>query len=240
MKRVSRSRKAIQLSLVLLILITFGYFFLRNQVDYASIAYPPIPELHYKFIDDAVEHCKIPMTKRGFIAAVAFAESTFHADARSGAGAVGVMQLLRGTGYGTAIKYQIAGLNANTFTDPGISYKMGTCYIHYLMGEIAGNYNPENWDNENMLAAIMVGYNAGPASGKNYLRVVGTNPQSGRRSAYSGPVGYAHKVIRATPVYNLDFARYDQRAVSEPLEPLTKVRELVWSYFLREDASVEE
>lgn len=224
MRRVSNPRRAIKLVLLVAFVVMVGLLFTLSKQPWAAIAYPPIPPHHYRLIKEAIKHCKIPEDKAGFIAAVAYAESTFHEGSESGAGAIGVMQLLRGTGKGVADKYQIGGLSAKTFTDPAISYKLGTCYIHYLMGEIVGNYNAENWNNERYLEAIMVAYNAGPARGRSYLS-----------GGYGGPIssiGYAKKVVRATQIYNLDFARYEQQP-ENVIEPLTRIREIVWSVLLR-------
>jgi soluble lytic murein transglycosylase-like protein len=213
------------LFLAFLLVLGVGFLIIKPS-NYASIAYPPIPNSHYRYIEDAIAHCKIPPHKRGFVAAVAYAESTFRAEAASGAGAVGVMQLLRPTGKGVADKYQIGGLNANTFTDPAISYKLGTCYLHYLMEEVVGSEDPAAWDNERNLTAILIAYNAGPARGKSYLR-----------GSYSGPtssVGYAAKIIRASQVYSLDIAKHDQEAATEgsSIDALTEVREIIWNVFL--------
>lgn len=228
MKRRMNPRKLISIGIFVSFVAVLGIYMTAGAPkDYAAIIYPPIPAEHFGYIDKAVEHCGVPKSKRGFIAAVAFAESTFNPNAQSGAGAVGVMQLLRGTGYGTAVKYGIPGLNASTFTDAQISYMMGTCYIHYLMGEIVGNYDEANWNDDRILTAIMAGYNAGPARGKSYLA-----------GAYNGPTSSLHygaKILRASQVYNLDFARYDQEKLQggTEIDILSRIREIVWNILLR-------
>ncbi len=220
-------RKLIRLGFFVAIVLTIGIVLVRTPRDYAAIIYPPIPAEHFAYIDKAVDHCGVPKSKRGFIAATAYAESSFHPGSQSGAGAIGVMQLLRATGYGTAIKYGIPGLNANTFTDPQISYMMGTCYLHYVMGEIVGNHDEANWDDERILTSMLVGYNAGPARGRSYYN-----------GAYNGPassVHYGAKILRASQVYNLDFARYDQAKLQggTEIDVLSRIREIVWNILLR-------
>lgn len=225
-------RARVQLGLIAFLLIVGGLALIRaNKDSFASIAYPPIPDSHYKFITDAVRHCGVPFSKRGLIAAIAWKESTFHADSQSGAGAVGVMQVLRGTGFGIAQEYQIGGLNSATFTDPAIGYKMGTCYYHSLITNLGGN-SPNAWTDDRILKAALIGYNAGPGRGQSFLA-----------SSYNGPVsslGYAERILQASRVYSLDFARYDQQANTSAVDVLNQnVRSLVWPIFLKQDARPE-
>lgn len=232
MRRIFRPRSVIQFGLFVTLVATLAYVF-QGQRDYASIAYPPIPQSHYKFIEDAVKHCKVPNHKRGLIAAMAWKESTFNPSAQSGAGAIGVMQLLRGTGLGTANEYQIGGLNAATFTDPSISYKLGTCYMHSLVTRLGGD-DPAAWDNEKVLKGALIGYNAGPARGASFLA-----------GSYRGPtssLGYADRILQAEKVYNLDFARYDQQAQKEgsSIDVLTEVRDIIWNILLKQDSKDTE
>lgn len=224
--RRKRLRALITVGIFLAFVVTLGLTLVKP--DYASIAYPPIPESHFKFIGDAVKHCEVPTNRRGLIAAIAWKESTFHPASKSGAGAVGVMQLLRGTGFGTANEYQIGGLNAATFTDPAISYKLGTCYFHSLVTRLGGGDTPEIWANDKVLRAALIGYNAGPARGKSYLS-----------GAYNGPqasLGYAERIMQAEKVYAFDFARYDQRVATGEADILGQVREIVWNVLLRQES----
>lgn len=224
-----RMRTLITVGLFLAVIASLSVTFFKE--NYAGIAYPPIPESHYKFINDAIRHCGVPTGKRGLIAAIAWKESTFHPNSQSGAGAVGVMQLLRGTGFGVANEYQIGGLNAATFTDPAISYMMGTCYYHSLVTRLGGIDSPEVWNNDRILRAALIGYNAGPARGSSYLS-----------GAYSGPrssLGYAERIMQAEKVYAFDFSRYDQRLATGEIDILGQVREIVWNVLLRQDSEPE-
>lgn len=219
MRRMFNPRSIIQFSLfVAFMVVTIGIFKFSSG-DFAAISFPPIPASHYEFINDAVEFCKIPKDKRGLIAALAWKESTFHPDAESGAGAVGVLQVLRGTGLGVANEYQIGGLNAATFTDPAMGYKLGTCYMHSLVSRL-GDKDPEAWNNEQVIRAALIGYNAGPARGASFLR-----------GAYNGPnssLGYAERIIQATRVYSLDFAEYDKDEAERQVDILQQIREIIW------------
>ncbi len=208
----------------LVFIVTAGFIIFRNNAPYASLLYPPIPDSHYQMITDAVDHCQVPREMRGFIASVARAESGFRPGAASGAGAVGVMQLLRPTGYGVAVNYGISGLNASTFTDPAISYKMGTCYIHYIMGKYSGGADKAQWNNPEYLKAVMIGYNAGPAKGQNYL--------NGGSGYPSSSLGYANKILTATPSYTDDFVQWELRQASGETATPDSVRATIWRYLI--------
>lgn len=226
MRRILNPRTLIKFSLfIALVAVSVGIFTNRN-VDFAAIAYPPIPDSHYSYINDAIEHCKVPKNKRGLIAAIAWKESTFHPAAESGAGAVGVMQVLRGTGLGVANEYQIGGLNAATFVDPAIGYKLGVCYMESLVSRL-GNKDTTAWDNEQIIRAALIGYNAGPARGKSFL--------SGSYNGPSSSLGYAERIIQATRVYNLDFAKYDQNEATKQVDALSQIRDIVW-LLLKQDS----
>jgi soluble lytic murein transglycosylase len=82
---------------------------------------------------------------------VARSESLFMRDARSGAGAVGLMQLLPSTGRKVAREISIPYSGLVTLTDPVINIRLGTRYL----GEMA-----ERYDGNRVLATAA--YNAGP------------------------------------------------------------------------------
>lgn len=222
MRQLFGPRTIVQFGLFLAFITVLGSLISRGH-DFASIAYPPIPETHYKFIGDAVKRCNVPFAKRGLIAAIAWKESTFHPDSESGAGAVGVMQVLRGTGFGVANAHQIGGVNAATYTDPSIGYTLGTCYFADNVHNF-GSGNPADYDNEKIVRAALIAYNAGPGRGQAFLD-----------GSYNGPsssLGYAERIIQASRVYSLDFARNDQQAATNSVDILQNVREIVWNVFL--------
>jgi soluble lytic murein transglycosylase-like protein len=231
MTRSFRPRQVINIGLIggfFVLLVTIFNF--SNTDNFASLAYPPIPKEHYRYIDAAAEHCKVPSNKKGLIAAIAWKESTFRANAQSGAGAIGVMQVLRGTGKGVADKYQIAGLNADTFTDPALGYKMGTCYFADLAHRMGDGTNAD-FDNPRVVKAALIGYNAGPARGESFL--------AGR---YNGPIsslGYADRIMAAEAVYAADIKRDEdidlQIQETSTTDVITsKVRDSLWTLFLRQ------
>lgn len=236
MKKTTNPRRLIRFGLLASFIVVLVIIFNANGSfkDFASIAYPPIPQSHYQYIEDAVEHCKIPTSRRGLIAALAWKESTFHPDAQSGAGAKGVTQVLSGTALGVANEYQIGGLNAQSIFDPAINYKLGACYLRDKVLEL-GDGTEASWNNDTYVKGALIAYNAGPARGKSYIA-----------GSYSGPIssiGYADRIMQAERVYALDFARYDQQkaiqaslnaAVSSQTQQslITNIRDSIWKLIL--------
>ena len=93
---------------------------------------------------------------------VARSESLFMRDARSGAGAVGLMQLLPSTGRRLARRISVPYGGLDTLTDPVMSIRLGTRYL----GDMA-----ERYDGNRVLATAA--YNAGPRRVDDWL------PESG-------------------------------------------------------------
>ena len=67
------------------------------------------------------------------LAAVIYTESKFDADARSGAGAVGLMQLLPETAKGIAIRTGGDGFVVSDLLDPEINVRYGSWYLRNLL-----------------------------------------------------------------------------------------------------------
>ena len=92
---------------------------------------------------------------RAMIYAFVRQESAFKADARSPAGAVGLMQMMPATAR-SVVRMERRGWlkNARAVMDPGVSLSLGQRYISYLLGRpgIDGN----------LFAAVA--YNAGPGN----------------------------------------------------------------------------
>ena len=82
---------------------------------------------------------------------IARSESLFVPDARSGAGAVGLMQLMPGTGKETARRAGIAFRGQQTLLDPVVNVALGTTYLAEMMARFG---------NHRVLATAA--YNAGP------------------------------------------------------------------------------
>ncbi|MBU8977433.1 lytic transglycosylase domain-containing protein [Lysobacter sp. MMG2] len=87
-----------------------------------------------------------------WIAAEIRAESIFYPRARSGANAMGLMQILPGTGQGVAAKLGLPWGGADSLYDPDTNIVLGTAYLRQLMDKYGGQ--PYQ---------VIAGYNAGPA-----------------------------------------------------------------------------
>jgi len=87
-----------------------------------------------------------------FVHAVMRQESGFDPWARSGAGAVGLLQLIPPTAKAMASKVGMRGFNASRLTDPAVNLALGVAYLRDL--ERIWNGQP---------ALILANYNAGPA-----------------------------------------------------------------------------
>ncbi|WP_158380770.1 lytic transglycosylase domain-containing protein [Chitinilyticum litopenaei] len=80
-------------------------------------------------------------------------ESRFVSDARSSAGAAGLMQLMPATAKWSARRVGIDGFTSARVTDPDTNIALGTHYMNYLQGRFGGNQ-----------VLSTAGYNAGPGN----------------------------------------------------------------------------
>lgn len=97
--------------------------------------------------------------KPSILYAVMRAESLFHHDALSPAGAVGLMQLMPATARGLARQM---GIKSYDLKRPCTSVKFGAHYLDWLSRYLNGN-----------LVRMMAGYNAGPGNAKKWLEEYG-------------------------------------------------------------------
>jgi soluble lytic murein transglycosylase len=124
---------------------------------------------------------------------VARSESLFMRDARSGAGAIGLMQLLPSTGRKVAREMSIPYSGLVTLTDPVINIRLGTRYL----GAMASRY-----DGNRVLATAA--YNAGPHRVDRWL------PESGSIDAriwiegipFEETRNYVRRVMTAETIYD--------------------------------------
>ncbi|MFU8896722.1 MAG: transglycosylase SLT domain-containing protein [Gammaproteobacteria bacterium] len=96
---------------------------------------------------------------------VARSESLFMPDVSSGAGAVGLMQLLPGTGRQTARRAGVVYRGQQTLLDPGDNVALGTTYLAEMLAR---------YDNHTILATAA--YNAGPGRVDRWLPDTGAIP----------------------------------------------------------------
>ena len=93
------------------------------------------------------------------LAAVIYRESRFHSDARSDAGAVGLMQLLPDTAKGIAVHTGGSKFRVSDLDDPEINVRYGSWYLRHLLDKYrdektalaaynAGQQNVDTWRSE--------------------------------------------------------------------------------------------
>ena len=124
-----------------------GAFVYLQQTEppwYARLWYP----LHYSSIVRG--HAANYHIDPALLAAVIEQESKFRADARSSAGAIGLMQLLPATAEGIAIHTGGSKFVVSDLFDPEINVRYGAWYLHHLM---------QKYDGDERLA--LAAYNAG-------------------------------------------------------------------------------
>lgn len=113
------------------------------------------PLAYERQIREGARRAEIPSE---WLFAVARQESAFIADAKSSAGAMGLLQLLPGTARQVATKLGISHSPAKLI-DPGQSARLGGAYLRELM---------DRYDNNRVLATAA--YNAGPGRISRWLR----------------------------------------------------------------------
>ncbi|MEH6491054.1 transglycosylase SLT domain-containing protein [Halopseudomonas sp.] len=100
-----------------------------------------------------------------WVYAITRQESAFMADARSHAGAMGLMQLMPATARETARQYDIPYSSANDALIPERNIALGTAYLSRLSGQFRGN---------RVLASAA--YNAGPGRVRQWTNGMGSLP----------------------------------------------------------------
>ena len=136
---MKRTLKFIIASIVTVALLLIFYFFFPHV--WGEILYP----LDYK--DSIKKYAAERNLRPNFIAAVIFTESRFHKDSVSGAGAVGLMQLMPGTAASIAAEM---GEPMGNLHDPDTNIKYGTWYLRGLMDKF-----------NNDVDLVLAAYNAG-------------------------------------------------------------------------------
>jgi hypothetical protein len=87
-----------------------------------------------------------------FVHSVMRQESGYDRFARSGAGAVGLLQLMPATGKAMAVKVGLKGFRADRLTDPAVNLRLGIAYLRDLARVWKGR-----------LPLVLANYNAGPS-----------------------------------------------------------------------------
>ncbi len=118
----------------------------------------PIQRLRYPLHYTAIVkgHARNYQLEPALLAAVIDAESKFHADAKSGSGAIGLMQLLPTTAQGIALHTGGSNFRTEDLYDPEINVRYGSWYLRHLLDKYrdertalaaynAGQNNVDRW-----------------------------------------------------------------------------------------------
>jgi soluble lytic murein transglycosylase len=122
------------------------------------------------------------------LAAVIDEESKFRADAKSSAGAIGLMQLLPATAKGIAVHTGGAKFVVSDLYDPEINVRYGAWYLHHLL---------QKYGSERLALAA---YNAGQQN-------VDTWRAEGKDIQFPETRAYVDKVERLKGIYRRTYAR---------------------------------
>ena len=112
-------------------------------------------DLHLRFpilyADDAIEYAERRSIEPARVLAIIRSESAFIADARSAAGALGLMQIMPSTARETAKSIGMRFDSAKILKQPKHNIAIGTAYLKQMLGRYNGNF-----------AMAAAAYNAGP------------------------------------------------------------------------------
>ena len=138
-------RKAKKTIIVALLLLVLGAAFCFSNFLYVHYRYP----LKYR---DLIEKNAADFgLEPSLVASVIFEESRFKADAKSGAGAQGLMQIMPDTA--SFIAKNLGESLPQNITEPEVNIRYGSWYLKYLLGK-SGNDEK----------AALASYNAGPGN----------------------------------------------------------------------------
>jgi soluble lytic murein transglycosylase len=134
------------LAILVLAAGAFAYVEQTNPSWYARMRYP----LRYEHI--VTGHARNYELDAALVAAVIYRESKFERDAKSGSGAIGLMQLLPDTAKGIALHTGGARFRVEDLYDPEINVRYGSFYLRRLL---------RKYDDTRLALAA---YNAGQAN----------------------------------------------------------------------------
>ena len=158
-------------------LVAVGAWVVTTEPDwYQRARYP----LRYETIVRA--HARNYDLPPALLAAVIYTESKFDADARSGAGAVGLMQLLPETARGIAARTGGNGFVDADLLDPEINVRYGSWYLRSLL------------DRYHDVRTALAAYHAGQGNVDDWLR-------DGGGIRFPETRHYVEKVLDARQVY---------------------------------------
>jgi soluble lytic murein transglycosylase len=153
------------------------YVFHSKPTWYERVRYP----LHYSAI--VRQQAREKNLDPALVAAVIYQESRFHRDARSKAGAVGLMQLQPETAEAIAMRTGGTGFRVSDLTDPAINIRYGAWYLENLF---------QKYRNERL---VLAAYNAGQGNVDRWL-ANGQSIEFAETREYVSSVAHLKRVYR--------------------------------------------
>ncbi|MYB51409.1 MAG: lytic transglycosylase domain-containing protein [Acidobacteriia bacterium] len=126
------------------------------------------------------------------VAALIRQESEFHPGARSRAGALGLMQIMPGTGRGLFRRLGISGFTNRKLTVPDTSLRLGTFHLKEVLAQFGGE-----------LEKTLAGYNAGERRIGQWMALgpFEDNEEFAETIPFSETRGYVQSVLRNRAMY---------------------------------------
>ncbi len=153
-----------------------------------------LPRAYYPVVDLGVENLPVP---EELALAIARRESEFDHTVKSGAGAMGLMQVMPSTAREVAGWIDVKYEQDRLLTDPSYNARLGVTYLAELTGMLGPNY-----------ALVAAGYNAGPGRPIRWIQDYG-DPRDGEVDAvdwiehipFWETQNYVMRVMESLPVY---------------------------------------
>ena len=123
-----------------------------------------------------------------FVAAVIRTESNFRAEARSSVGALGLMQIMPGTGEWVAKKNDWT-YSDDLLLDRAYNIQLGCWYLNYLSGRFDGD-----------VTLALAAYNAGEGNVRKWVQQDSVGP-AGEKIPFGETRNFVKKVLNAYEVY---------------------------------------
>ena len=126
------------------------------------------------------------------VAALIRQESEFHPGAKSRAGALGLMQIMPGTGRGLFRRLGISGFSSRKLTVPDTSLRLGTFHLKEVLAQFGGE-----------LEKTLAGYNAGERRIGQWMALgpFEDNEEFAETIPFSETRGYVQSVLRNRAMY---------------------------------------
>jgi hypothetical protein len=171
------------------IIVAIGLIvFLLGPVLFASVLYP-LPEQYRPAIAKWVpEYCQAVPDAHHLLSALIYTESTWHANARSGAGAVGLTQFIPSTANSVAKRLGVSPFTpSDLINNPEMAIRFGASYLCGRIGDYHGD-----------VGKALIAYNGGGGA------VIAFE----RGYPIRGTVAYRDKILSISRVYKSSYGEW--------------------------------